>query len=330
MASSLDSSNSSPNGQVAVAWRRALDVLAGFLLGGTWLFAAYSKILDPLRFSEVIRDEGLGILFSSWTVALAAVGLETFLGLALVLGARARGVTGAASLLVAFLLFLTGRNWWYVSRGLRPQMSDCGCFGNLVERTPRDAFLQDAILMVLPLLVLITIRIHRSRLFLRLSAAGLGALAAVLAAVQSPRLALDDLATRLRPGVRVEDLCQGPAGGSRVCLDMVAPELSKGSHVAILADLGDGFGQKVPRLNEYTRASKGPRLCVITASSSSERFSFFWKFGPQFEIVEAPRELLRPLYRRLPRSFLVEEGRVRATFDGLPPLGVTQSRVGEH
>jgi hypothetical protein len=33
---------------------------------------------------------------------------------------------------------------------------------------------------------------------------------------------------------------------------------------------------------------------------------------------ETPQALLRPLYRRLPRSFRVEDGRVTATWAGLP------------
>jgi hypothetical protein len=37
-------------------------------------------------------------------------------------------------------------------------------------------------------------------------------------------------------------------------------------------------------------------------------------------VVETPPELMRPLYRRLPRSFLVKDGRVTRTFAGMPPL----------
>lgn len=46
---------------------------------------------------------------------------------------------------------------------------------------------------------------------------------------------------------------------------------------------------------------------------------FFWQYGPVFEVVEVPEALLAPLYRRLPRSFRVEEGVVTATWDGYPP-----------
>jgi hypothetical protein len=59
---------------------------------------------------------------------------------------------------------------------------------------------------------------------------------------------------------------------------------------------------------------------VLTASDAKRQRLFFWRWGPTFKIVEAPPELLRPLYRRLPRSFAVQDGRVTATFSGLPPL----------
>jgi hypothetical protein len=51
--------------------------------------------------------------------------------------------------------------------------------------------------------------------------------------------------------------------------------------------------------------------------------AFFWQWGPRFEVVEAPEPLLRPLYRRLPRSFRVEDGQVVETFSGLPPAPPT-------
>jgi hypothetical protein len=36
--------------------------------------------------------------------------------------------------------------------------------------------------------------------------------------------------------------------------------------------------------------------------------------GATFQIQEAPPSLLRPLYRRLPRSFLVRDGRIVALY----------------
>jgi hypothetical protein len=59
---------------------------------------------------------------------------------------------------------------------------------------------------------------------------------------------------------------------------------------------------------------------LLTASDAKRQRLFFWRWGPTFKIVEAPAELLRPLYRRLPRSFAVQDGEVRKTYSGLPPL----------
>src|SRR5436305_1351163 len=69
------------------------------------------------------------------------------------------------------------------------------------------------------------------------------AAAAVLFAWRSPALPLDDLATRLKPGVRLADLCAG-AGKERVCLDGVAPDLASGQGLAVIADLADPAFQK--------------------------------------------------------------------------------------
>ena len=49
--------------------------------------------------------------------------------------------------LVVFFLFLTGRAYVRHLQGIEPETS-CGCFGNLVQRTPAEAFWGDMLLMV--------------------------------------------------------------------------------------------------------------------------------------------------------------------------------------
>jgi len=55
--------------------------------------------------------------------------------------------------LVTFFLFLTGRNYWLVMNGLRDPDAACGCFGSLLERTAGEAFWQDLLLLVPPLVL---------------------------------------------------------------------------------------------------------------------------------------------------------------------------------
>src|SRR5689334_7788104 len=117
-----------------------VGTFAGAFLGCVLLFAVWAKALDPAAFADQIRAEKLDFVFSAQAVALIALATETGLGLALLLGIRRMWVLVPATLLVAFFLFLTGRAWWLDSQGLLPkEASSCGCFGNLVQRTPAEA-----------------------------------------------------------------------------------------------------------------------------------------------------------------------------------------------
>ncbi len=298
-----------------------VGTFAGAFLGGVLLFAVWAKVLDPMGFAEQIRLEGLDFALPAQAVALIALALETGLGLALLLGVRRNWVLIPAVLLVAFFLTLTGRAWWLAAHGLRTEAS-CGCFGNLVQRTPAEAFWQDLVLLVPPLLLSFLGRDRRSRRFppVRTAAAVAGAIAVVVFAWKSPELPLDDLATRLRPGVQVEAICIG-ADAERVCLDSFVPELREGSHLVVISKLDEPeMTGAIDALNAYASEAGHPTLWVLAAVTAEQQRAFFWTWGPVFQIRETPGELLRPLYRRLPRSFEVKDGRVLRTFAGMPPL----------
>lgn len=301
-----------------------LGMLGGVFLGGVLLFAVWAKALDPGAFAEQIHAEGLDFALSARAVALIALALEAGLGLALLTGLRRMWVLVPAALLVAFFLALTGRAWWLAAHGVRPDTS-CGCFGNLVERTPAEAFWQDLLLLVPPLLLAFLGRDRNAPRFppVRTALAGAGALAAVAFAWKAPELPLDDLATRLHPGANVGEMCAG-ADPERVCLGSLVPELRQGDHVVVIANLDDPkLTAAIDAMNAYAGTAGNPTLRVLAASAPGEQQAFFWKWGPAFQIRETPAPLLRPLYRQLPRSFMVKDGRVTQTFAGMPPLAVT-------
>lgn len=302
-----------------------LGTVAGIFLGAVLLVAVWAKTLDPTAFAEQIRLEGLDFALSAQAVALIALALEAGVGLALVLGIRRLWVLIPAALLVAFFVFLTGRNWYLFANGLR-EAEACGCFGNLVQRTPAEAFWQDLLLLVPALLLAFVGRERSGRNFptKRVALVAVATIAVALVAWKSPELPLDDLATRLRPGVAIEELCAGDAedtGDEAVCLDTVAAGLKQGEHLVVIADLADlddpALAKAVPELNRLAGQGKG--VWMLSASPAEQHQAFFWRWGPAFEVVETPAPLLRPLYRRLPRSFRVRDGRVTETFSGLPP-----------
>jgi uncharacterized membrane protein YphA (DoxX/SURF4 family) len=303
-------------------WRRALGTAAGVVLGLVLLFAAWTKLIHPAGFAELIRTEGLDFALPATAVAFLALALEVALGLALATGIRRLWVLVPAALLVAFFLCLNARSWWLDAHGLRAAEAGCGCFGSLVDRTPEEAFWQDLLLLLPALLLSFVGRPPGGEPFPRKRATAVSAatLAALALAWKAPELPLDDLATRLKPGSQITGLCTG-RGEQRVCLDLFAPELARGEHLVVLADLADpAFGRQVPSLNDYVLAGREPRLLALTASPHEALAAFEWSHGPAFEVREAPPALLQPLYRRLPRSFLVRDGAVVATYAGLPPL----------
>lgn len=312
-----------------------LGTVGGVALGAVFLFAAWAKAIHPTAFVEEIANRGLalGALgLGAGVVAFLALALEAGLGTLLLLGVRRLWVLVPAGLLVLFFLFLTGRDYYRAAAGLEVESASCGCFGSLVQRTPAEAFWQDLALMV-PALGLAFVgrrrgggggRGRRSAPPVR-TALGLAAAVGVVGlAWKAPELPLDDWATRLRPGVQVAELCAGE-GSERICLDALAPELAEGEHLVVLAELDEAFGERVERLNDYLDASylggsEAPGLAVFTTAGPQERQAFFWTWTPGFEPYQAPESLVAPLYRRLPRSFLVRDGEVVETWDGLPPF----------
>ena len=312
---------------------RAIGTLGGCLLGGILLVAVWGKALDPAAFAEQIHADGLDRLLPAGMLALLALALEAGLGLALLLAVRRLWVLVPASLLVIFFLLLNGRAYWLAAHGQASAAASCGCFGNLVQRTPAEAFWQDLALLALPLALAFVGRDRdQPRLPpVRTALVALFAVAVPVFAWRAPELPLDDLATRLAPGATMSTLCAGGSGGgggsafggraAAVCLDTVAPELDHGNHLVVIDGVDDpALARAVAGLNAYADAPGAAAVWVLTTSDAKRQRLFFWRWGPTFKIVEAPPELLRPLYRRLPRSFAVQDGRVTATFSGLPPL----------
>jgi len=320
-AAAAGSNSKSQRALAALAW------VGGAVVGAALLVATWAKAIDPAAFAQQIRGEGLEILLPAEAIALLALALEAGLGLALLLNLRRPAVLVPATLLVLFFVFLTGRSWYRAEHGLADPTGGCGCFGNLVERTPKQAFVQD-VLMLLPGMALAWLarpkpgRLPRGRV----AAAGGAALAAALLAWRAPALPLDDLATRLEPGVRLEEICAG-LDVERVCLTHLAPGLAEGRQLVVIADIRDpGFDSLAARLNAYAQPGAEPPLTLLADMTVEEQRALFWRVAPAFDLHEAPAGLLRPLYRSLPRSFLVEGGVVTATWAGLPPQVANAAR----
>lgn len=303
-------------------WIRVLGLAAAVFLGSVLLVAAWGKALDPVSFVEQIRVEGLDFFGQAELTAFIALGLEVALGLALVMGIRRWWILVPTALLVAFFLFLVGRAYWRFEQGLIDETEACGCFGNLLSRTPREAFWQDLWMLTIPLLLSLLGRSRDGTAFPKRRIASITGLTAValLFAWKAPDLPIDDLATRLSPGVAVSEICAGSnENPDQLCLDALVSELSRGRHWVVISELDEPrLVEAVPRLNEWSASQSEERLWLLTAAPAEAVSAFQWTQAPAFHVQEAPYAMLRPLYRSLPRSFLTEDGIVVETASDLP------------
>ena len=309
------------NDRTPPSWKQRLGYMGGLLLGAVFLVGAVSKAADPLAFREQIQVEGLDAILPGGLVVLIALALEFGLGTALILGIRRLWVLLPSAVLVVLFVAITGRSYWNYAHGIVDESVSCGCFGNLVDRTPAEAFWQDLLLMLPALMIAFVGRSKSSFPKARTAVTAAMTIGGVVFSWRAPELPLDDIATRLKPGKTAEQICAGNEE-HQICLATVVPELAEGDHVVILADLTSrAFGEAVQELNQYYLRGEGPMLWVLSSSAPDESHRFFWQWAPTFQVQEAPPALLRPLYRKLPRSFTVTDGTITRTFSGLPPLG---------
>jgi hypothetical protein len=318
-------------------WTRIVGTLAGVFLGGVFLFAVYLKMFDPAEFAEAIRAQDLEFTLLGWSVsadlmAILALGLESAVGAALVLNLRRWWALIPTGALIAFFLFLLGRAYLLYTRGELSATTSCGCFGDLGDATPAEAFWRDVALL-LPAYALCWLGRPRAPFpVVRVLVVAVLALAVAAFAAKAPDLPLDDFATDLKPGLELEDLCVGE-GDDRFCLlgDEGAPGLKEGRWIVILADLKDeAFADLVlERLDQlYELSGEGDILGIqlLHAGKSDDEYAFKFRSGePPLTYCPVPGPLLRPLYRTLPRTFVVVDGRVTRTFSGLPTLGELRS-----
>ena len=187
-------------------WKPILGSAGGIFLGAVFLVAAWGKAMSPGAFVEQIRLEGLDFILSAGLLALLTLAVETGLGLALLLGIRRLWLLVPTTLLVSFFVLLNGRNYYLVWAGLRDETAACGCFGELLERTPAQAFWQDLLLLVPPLLLALWGRAIGFRPFpkVRLILSMVAAIGMVVFAWRSPELQYASLAAQIAAGAEEE------------------------------------------------------------------------------------------------------------------------------
>ena len=115
------------------------------LAGAVGLILVAASVLKATDMELFIRQlKGYGIISQHTVLVLGAWGLITLefgLGVALLVSYRLKISLSFAGTLFLVFLGVTGWNW------LSGTTQDCGCFGDLVKHTPREAVVHDLIFL---------------------------------------------------------------------------------------------------------------------------------------------------------------------------------------
>jgi putative oxidoreductase len=289
------------------SWRRRLGHVGRVMLGTIFLLSGIAKGLTPGEFTQQVAGYGiLGPRLSS-LAAPALIVFEIVLGVALVCAARPILTATASILLLLVFIGIEAYGLW----GGRTEA--CGCFGAYSNRTPAEVIGEDLLFAVLGVAAIWGLKGWTG---MRIGRASVVLVAALLLStafvVASPSLPFFNIPviTRLAPGATLEDLK----------LAKRLPELVEGRHLVALIDVTDAHAAKLAAaLNALAAAPGAPPILGLTPATEQEIDAFRWTVVPAFEVKRMDREVIPVLYRRLPRFFVVDRGRVAAVYDGAPP-----------
>jgi uncharacterized membrane protein YphA (DoxX/SURF4 family) len=290
---------------VPVRGRRILGHAGRLLLGLVFLAAGILKALDPDEFARQMG--GYGIVGPGLAAVLAPllIGLEIVLGALLLAGAWPAGAAAGGAVLLAAFIAIEAYGM------IHGRTEACGCFGAYVQRTPGQVIAEDLLFIGFAGLALWGLRGWRGlaapRAAAVLAAAGFLALGFAYA---SPSLPLEPWLTRLAPGRSLADLG----------LETRLPALAAGRHLVALIDVtGAGAAEAAAALDALADDPRLPPILALTPATEEEVAAFGWSAAPRFDVRNVDRAALKPLYRRLPRYFVLQDGRVVSVHDGAPP-----------
>ncbi len=131
---------------------KTLVKISQVLVGSLFIVSGLIKANDPLGFSYKLMDyfAVFDTEFLNDSALLQAVVIcvvEVVLGVALLLGSRAKIVMPVLLLMILFFTWLTGYS------AVTGKVTDCGCFGDALKLTPWQSFWKDVVLLVFILIL---------------------------------------------------------------------------------------------------------------------------------------------------------------------------------
>lgn len=233
------------------------------------------------------------------------VALELGLGTALILDYRRKLTLGTTMALLILFMVMTGHAW------VQGTTEECGCFGAWLNRTPGEAFLGDAVLLVFVFLAWQGMGSRKasgqSRKAVMVVVAGLTGLVLPFCFGFSP------LKNEVSPWIPLEKALE------KIEIDGVTSiNLEQGTHLVVLFDTGcQHCLEGIPALNTLSRNSALPPLVGLCPNGEEQRVQFAEAFYPAFAVGGIHEETFWRLMGDgdLPRVILIKAKRILKIWD---------------
>ncbi len=266
--------------------------------------AAFFKAGDPQMFAEQITLHH--VTPASWSPWLAYlfVGAELVLAAALLTLVVPRLVFAVN---IVLMLGFIGVTAWAWAHGT---IEGCGCFGRLVDRTPLETIVEDAIIVVASIFGIMLAKGFRTRRWQWAAFCVLLIPALVLTAFGSS-LPIDGLVVGIRPGTNL----------SNMAIEGAPFDLAEGGVLLVVFDPQAGLeDDALERLRTVASREEGPRVLAVAVGSCADALKWRLRNRPNFAVAWASDRVMRQYYRRLPVVFLLDDGIVqRVWWSGVPP-----------
>ncbi len=282
------------------AWVNLIRSFGPVILGLLFVVAGIAKVLDPWSFLGSLSGYGV----PGWMrtpVALLLPAIEVGVGVMLLLRWQVRLAATAAAALMAVFLVAVGYGW------AAGTLDECGCFGPMMEREPRDAFLMDLAFMGIALGVCVWTPAARPRTDWRAAALAIASVAAL--------------------GMSFVNYTSGPSGASAAALgrtmDMREVDLERGEHLLYLFHHEcPHCAAMSPRVSEYTKDGALPPVVGLTyETSGSDVNSYRERYDLQMPVqVLPPQTFIRVTGEgSVPQLVYLRDGETVEVWRGILP-----------
>ncbi len=283
----------------------AIARLFQIIVGIVFIVASILKAFHPVGFAGQITDYHVLPASTSMYVAWFFIVAEFVLAVALIVNLKSKI---SIPLMMLVLLAFMSLTVYTMMKGIN---TNCGCFGNVVHRTPDQVILEDSLMFVALLFSFIIMRSDKQEKGFsgKLISVGLSFMLIVGITAFHNALPVDSIVTELKEG---KQFASWPT-------ENLFMDLNKEQRVVFLfSTSGAGIDKIIPTMNAIAQTEKMPSTIGLITDGTQQLSTLVFQYGVAFPVGALEPRFAKSLYRTLPRTFILDNGVVKKVWNGVP------------